>query len=247
MERIYALGGIYVLNLHPERGVLCKPALERLLAFSQKQSLPVWVSSLRDVELWWRERRRFTLAIQSSGEGTWRVEATCTPRATLLGRHIEVEGASVVPWYGGDSVIDGRAFTVRALTCPCIALSPRTSQDVEDFLLEQGYPIERVDADRSQDFALYLDIPEGLGEARADQIARRSALVAQIESVQKPLVRFGVWPERARAALSITGDIDSITIQDFFLRIIEARQHAAPQLVGAAVERNPLGGLNPQG
>jgi hypothetical protein len=49
--------------------------------------------------------------------------------------------------------------------------------------------------------------------------------VARVEALDTPLLRFGVWPDRARAALSITGDIDSITIQDFFLRIVEARQH----------------------
>jgi dephospho-CoA kinase len=52
------------------------------------------------------------------------------------------------------------------------------------------------------------------------------ALVAEIEALDKPLLRFAVWPDGARAALSITGDIDSITIQDFFLRIVEARQQA---------------------
>src|SRR5438034_5961303 len=29
MRRVYDLGGLYVLNLHPERGILCKQALDR--------------------------------------------------------------------------------------------------------------------------------------------------------------------------------------------------------------------------
>jgi peptidoglycan/xylan/chitin deacetylase (PgdA/CDA1 family) len=226
MAHVYALGGIYVLNLHPERGVLCKPALGRLLAFSQQQELPVWVASLCEVEQWWRERRTFRMSLEPIGEATWRVAAQCTPRATVLARHVIVDDGATSPWSGADTIIAGRQFTVHAATCPCIALSPRTPDVVEDFLLEQGYPTQRVEPARAPGYSLYLDLPEGLGETRTERIARRSSLVAEVEALDKPLLRFGVWPERARAALSITGDIDSITIQDFFLRIVEARQQA---------------------
>ena len=226
MARVYDLGGIYVLNLHPERGVLCKPALGRLLAFSQQQELPVWVASLREVEQWWRERRAFRFTFEATGEATWRVVASCTPRTTILARHLTVDGATISPWSGAESRVDGREFTVHAGVCPCVALSPQTSSAVEDFLLEEGYPVQRVEPAHAPGYAGYLDMPDGLGETRAEQIARRSALLAEIEALEQPLLRFGVWPDRARAALSITGDIDSITIQDFFLRIVEARQQA---------------------
>ena len=226
MARVYDLGGIYVLNLHPERGVLCKPALGRLLAFSQQQELPVWVASLREVEQWWRERRAFRFTFEATGEATWRVMASCTPRTTILARHLTVDGATISPWSGAESRVDGREFTVHAGVCPCVALSPQTSSAVEDFLLEEGYPVQRVEPAHAPGYAGYLDMPDGLGETRAEQIARRSALLAEIEALEQPLLRFGVWPDRARAALSITGDIDSITIQDFFLRIVEARQQA---------------------
>ena len=230
MRRVYDLGGIYTLNLHPERGVLCKPALSRLLAFSQQQDLPVWVTSLREVEQWWRERRAFRMTLEPTGEATWRVQASCAPRATILARHLTVDGAALSPWSGEESSVESgvesSAFTVHAANCPCIALSPQTPASVEEFLLEQGYPAQRVEPARAPGYSLALDLPEGLGESRSEQIARRSALVAEIEALDKPLLRFGVWPDRARAALSITGDIDSITIQDFFLRIVEARQQA---------------------
>lgn len=226
MSRVYGLGGIYTLNLHPERGVLCKPALDWLLSFSQKQALPIWVASLHEVELWWRERRQFNFSLEPVGEATWRVTANCSPRATVLARHLTVDGATLTMWSGEESSVDGRQFVVHAATCPCVALSLRTSSVVEDFVREQGYLVQRAEEASAPAYSLYLDMPAGLGETRAEQIARRSALVAEVESLEKPLLRFGVWPDRARAALSITGDIDSITIQDFFLRILEARQHA---------------------
>ena len=75
-------------------------------------------------------------------------------------------------------------------------------------------------------YAYFLDLPDGLGTTRALQIQNRSQLVARIEALEQPAIHFGIWPDGARASLAVTGDIDSITIQDFFLRIAEARRHA---------------------
>ena len=52
---------------------------------------------------------------------------------------------------------------------------------------------------------------------------RSSDLLDRLEQLDAPLLRFACWPEKNRAALSITGDIDSVTIQDFFRRILEVR------------------------
>ena len=72
-------------------------------------------------------------------------------------------------------------------------------------------------------FALYIDMPEGLGGSRQEQMQKCSELVERVEKLDAPLLRFGCWPDGNCAALSISGDIDSVTIQDFFLRILEVR------------------------
>jgi hypothetical protein len=110
---------------------------------------------------------------------------------------------------------------VRAAKCPSIALSSQTPQQVADFLQEQGYPVVYCSQEEAQTYALYFDLPEGLGTTSEEQRQRRSALVQQIEAVEAPFLHFGCWPNGNRAALAITGDIDSVTIQDFFLRIME--------------------------
>jgi peptidoglycan/xylan/chitin deacetylase (PgdA/CDA1 family) len=224
MNRVYSLGGIYTLNLHPERGVLCKPALQRLLAYSQHQTLPVWLASLREIEVWWRERREFRFSIEPCDDFCWRVQATCTPRATILSRCLNTD-TGITPWSGVDAVIPTHQFMVRAEKSPIIGLSHQTPRDVEIFLLEQGYPLERAELEASSGYAFFLDMPDGLGLTRPEQVKSRTALVAEIEALERPLIRFGIWPECARAALAITGDIDSITVQDFFLRILEVRRH----------------------
>jgi hypothetical protein len=45
-------------------------------------------------------------------------------------------------------------------------------------------------------------------------------LLSQIEETDRPLVRLGRWPNSARCALAITGDIDALTLRDFGLRYL---------------------------
>lgn len=224
MQRVYDRSGLYTLNLHPERGILCKQALDILLSNARKLPLPVWVVRLADVAQWWKERSEFRLNITPQEPERWLVEATCTARATLLARRMTIEDQGTAPWSDVDVCVRSRRFTVRATRCPCIAVSSQTPEEVVDFLQEQGYPTARCSQEEAQAFALYLDLPAGLGTTRKEQMQRRGALVEQIEQLAAPFLHFGCWPDGNNAALAISGDIDSVTVQDFFLRIIEVYQ-----------------------
>ena len=235
MRRVYDLGGIYVLNLHPERGVLCQPALRALLSSTRDNSFPIWVTSLMNVAEWWKERKQFRLQITALALGRWQVEAICTlnqdgarprpyireNRPTILARQLVVEDAPTIPWYGMDTQVHAQRFSIQAAQCPCIGLSPQTSRELEDFLCEQGYPFVHCPEEDAARYACYLDMPQGLGKTREEQIRRKSELLSQLVELEAPLVYYGCWPDGCRAALSITGDIDSVTIQDFFRRIVE--------------------------
>lgn len=221
MQRVYERGGLYTLNLHPERGLLCKRALDALLSHARSYPLANWVTRLDDVAHWWKERSAFELRVTPLTAGRWQVEATCTARATILARHLAIEGQSLTPWFGDDSRVEATHFIARSDTCPCIGLSQQTSQDVADFLQAQGYTYVRTCQSEASNYALYLDLPQGLGTTRGERMRRCSELVERIEQLDKPLLHFGCWPDGNRAALSVTGDIDSVTIQDFFLRVLE--------------------------
>lgn len=224
MQRVYDFAGIYTLNLHPERGVLCKSALDILLAYAGTRTLPTWVTRLQDVAQWWKERSQFKLLISSVAPGRWRVEATCTSRATLLARHLTVEDHPTSPWFGPDVRIESHPCIVKSVKCPCIALSPETPQNVADFLQEQGYPTIYSSQANAKIYTLYLDLPVGLSTSRKEQLLQRSRLVQQIEALEAPLLHFGCWPDGRRAALAISSDIDSVTVQDFFLRLLQVSQ-----------------------
>jgi peptidoglycan/xylan/chitin deacetylase (PgdA/CDA1 family) len=223
MRQIYNLGGLYTLNLHPERADLCKESLRMLLIFARSQPLPVWVARLSEITQWWRERSQFKLTITPLAPERWQLHTECSTRATLLARRLTVEDEPTLSWSDTEVRITAHGCIVQAVCCPCIALSPQTPQEVAHFLHEQGYAIEYFPKDDANMYAFYLDMPEGLGETSETQVERRSSLVQQIEQLDVPLLRFGCWPDGHQAALAISGDIDSVTIQDFFLRILEVR------------------------
>ncbi len=221
MQRVYDLEGLYTLNLHPERGILCKPALDLLLTYARGRPLPVWIARIGEIAHWWKERSQFRLRITPLGGGRWQVKASDTPRATILARYLTVEDQEIRPWHGKDLQVCSPCFTVRAATCPGIAVSQQTSEEVVKFLYEQGYLVTRCSPEEAQRYTLQLDRPEGLGITSGEQAENASKLVEEIESLERPLIRFGCWPGGCRAALAISGDIDSVTVQDFFLRIVE--------------------------
>jgi hypothetical protein len=75
-----------------------------------------------------------------NGSFKWLVKTTCGPRATLLAHHVIVEDQTVIPWYKQDVQVQSQSFVVNAICCPCIGVSQQTSQEVLNFLYEQGYP-----------------------------------------------------------------------------------------------------------
>jgi peptidoglycan/xylan/chitin deacetylase (PgdA/CDA1 family) len=225
MQRAYNLGGLYSLNLHPERGLLCKQALDKLLLYARSLPLPVWLARQGDIAQWWIERGQFRLNITPLAPDLWSVEALCNPRATVLARNLEVEDQSTKPWSNNDVCIPSHCFRVQASKCPSIALSLQTPQEVIDFMQEQGYPVAYCSQEEAHTYSLYLDLPGGFGNTSEKQAEQRSALVQRVEELEAPLVHFGCWPDGNRAALGITSDIDSVTIQDFFLRVVEVYRH----------------------
>jgi hypothetical protein len=79
------------------------------------------------------------------------------------------------------------------------------------FLREQGYVVEICGMPQT---GVYLD---GLRDfAPADRLA----LLQRVESTPGPLLRLGRWPNGARSALALTGDIDAITLWDYGLRFV---------------------------
>lgn len=225
IQRVYDYGGVYILNLHPERDILCRQALSILLNYASSRPYPIWLARLDEIAQWWKERSQFRLHITPLDSNRWQVEVLCTPRATLLARHLVMEGPSsssnTVGAADQEAIACPSQYIVQSEKCPCIGVSPRTSQLLQDFLHEQGYPFVTSSLENANTFSFYLDMPEDLEGTREEHQYHCSQLVEQIEQLDAPFLSFGCWPNGHRAALAISSDIDSVTIQGFFLRIVE--------------------------
>jgi hypothetical protein len=103
------------------------------------------------------------------------------------------------------------AFTVRASQRPVIGASPDTAPELVDFLRQQGYALEI--SREGHRYAFYFDQPEFTAE-------QERTVLAWIEGAKRPLVRLGRWPDGARSALAVTGDIDALTLWDYGLRCL---------------------------
>jgi peptidoglycan/xylan/chitin deacetylase (PgdA/CDA1 family) len=211
LERCQARGELFVLQLHPERFPLCATALERVLERARSLQPAVWLANLRDIAVWWQEKRSFRVDLVSQDEGRWEVTAEGPERGVLLVRGAEPTAHSVV-WRHGYRMVSERRFAVSAGPCPCIGLPAQAPLELLHFLTDLGYVVEV--SDRSQDYAVYLN---------RSSFAPEDALplLSEIEADPAPLVRWACWPHGAGSALAVTGDVDALTVWDYAIRPFE--------------------------
>jgi hypothetical protein len=218
LKESHARGELFTLQLHPERILSCQLALSEVLGQAKALSPPVWVATLREIAEWWREKSQFAWELSSLGGGRHEVRAHCSDRATLLFRNCRVN-AHAAPWISGYQRVNARSFVVESSRRPVVGLAPDSSPEAIDFLKQEGFWVEL--SSQPDDYGLYLT---GLAGFRG---ADEKALSERIEASGAPLIRYWRWPEEAKSALSVTGDIDSITLTDFVLRIFENRRVAS--------------------
>ncbi len=210
LSQAYARGELFTLLLHPERTDNCLSALGHLLSTALSYSPPVWVACLDEVATWWQQRRAVQLEITAEGDGQYAVCVRGPARASTLVRSATVL-ADAHAWADGYQLVRAQHFSMQCTTRPCVGVSERTSGALVEFMKQDGYAVE-VSAEPGQ-YAAYLDRPT------FDRQDGR-ALVAKIETQRSPLVRINRWPDGARSALAITGDIDALTLWDYGLRLL---------------------------
>jgi peptidoglycan/xylan/chitin deacetylase (PgdA/CDA1 family) len=210
LRRSHELGELFVVGLHPERVYLCREPLQALLSEARQLGARLWIARLAEVADWWWERRQTTIQVNEIEEDGFLVEVSGLDRLTVLVRGANVD-APTRPWGDGYEAVGATTFAVASSTRPCLGVSPEASRLLPTFLREQGYAFEISAEDRG--YACYLNRTEfAVSEGRS--------IIAEIERVNRPLVRLGRWPNGARSALAITGDIDALTLWDYGWRYI---------------------------
>ena len=209
LRRTYELGELFTLGLHPERADLCQGPLTAVLAEARSCTPAVWIARLDEIAAWWRTRTEAVVDVTDVSDSRLRITVTGPRGTTVLARFVEVD-APTTSWGDGYCQVDGKTFTLAASLRPFVGLSPATSIKVADFLRQQGYIVEINE--ESHRYTCYVHQTEFAAE-------HKRPLLAEIEKSEYPLVRLGRWPDGARSALSITGDIDALTLWDYGLRL----------------------------
>jgi len=211
LHRTHELGELFTLGLHPERIAVCREPLADVLAKARALTPAVWIARLDEIATWWRARAEAVVKITDAGDGGFHLVVAGPTGTTVLARAVEV-GAPTAAWADGYQQVKAATFTIRAPLRPFIGLSSATSPKIADFLRQQGYIVEI--SEESRLYSCYFDQAEFVAEDERP-------LLAQIEETDCPLVRLGRWPNGACSALSITGDIDALTLWDYGLRLFE--------------------------
>jgi glycosyltransferase involved in cell wall biosynthesis len=232
LRESHARGELFTLQLHPERILMCQQGLSDILQQAGDMHPQTWVATLQEITEWWRERSQFSWQVTSLSEGTYKVVAHCSDRATLLFRNCRLDGPAT-SWTNGYQSVNARSFIVESPKRPVIGMALDSSQEAIDFLKSEGFWVEQ--SSKSDNYSIYLT---GLADFRS---ADEKSLARSIEDSGAPLIRYWRWPEQMRSALSVTGDIDSITLGDFLRRVFEdtrvARNRTSTKVKRACIVR----------
>jgi len=212
LDHTYLQGELFTLQLHPERIYECTELLRRVLAEARQRKPEIWIARLDQIASWWQRRSRAKLEVTQISNQRFRVNLEGDPEATLLLRGLPQVAAT--SWSGHDQVARAKTFEITSAIKPVVGVTSRSPEIVRHFLSEEGFPIEVSDDPHA--FGAYVDIQ--------NEIWEEAGLLAEIDRAPGPLVRLWRWPGSARSALAVTGDIDSITLQDFALRLWETRR-----------------------
>jgi hypothetical protein len=209
LARTHERGECFVLMYHPELMTECREPLSALLNRASRLLPAVWITRLRDISSWWREKAGFSFEVQPTDSGL-KLSFICSERATILVRDLEVDGPQV-SWDGVYRQLAAPVLNVPAEPRPFVGLDADAPEQTRSFLREQGYLLDTgLAAPRC---AVYLDA------ATLGRLSSQLELISHIEESPGPLVKYGRWPNGAKSALSVTGDLDALTILDYASRL----------------------------
>ena len=205
----YERGELFTLATHPERIDACRHGISAVLDAARECSPTVWIASHEEIARWWARRPDATITTSDIDGGRLSITIKEPVGVTVLARKLDLRGLE--PWADGYERVRSKHFDVDARPRPFLGVHPAAPPQLSKFLRDQGYIVEVSTA--RDDYAHFIE---------RDQFTRRDErqLVDEIERDSFPLLRFGRWPHGSRSALSVTGDIDALTIRDYAYRIL---------------------------
>jgi peptidoglycan/xylan/chitin deacetylase (PgdA/CDA1 family) len=211
LHQTYQRGEIFNLMFHPELASFCEAPFVKVIQEAKSLQPKVWLARLREISEWWREKSAFTAEAFRDGDG-YILNFHCTHRATILYRGFD----PMVPaknWDGSYFQLETCQLKINSETRPFIGLAANIPHWVRTTLRGMGYILETNAT--APKCSLYID------ENCLGLLGNAVALVDYIERDARPLVRFWPWPDGARSALCITGDLDALSFLDYAVRLLK--------------------------
>ncbi len=206
LEGTVRQGGLFVLQLHPERFRAAEKALRAVLTVARERRPAIWLATLSEITAWWQRRGEATFRLESVNDG-WQVAVQAADDVTVFGRNVTTNVPQEA-WADGWRTVEARSFRVDGPARPTIGVGESVSPKLVAFLREQGYWLEAATP-------AHRLVLEDTHFAALDRLP----LLRKIEATDASLLRFGRWPRRFHSALAVSGDLDSFTWWDYFDRI----------------------------
>ncbi|MCL5291403.1 MAG: polysaccharide deacetylase family protein [Actinobacteria bacterium] len=204
----YKRGHLFTIQLHHERMPFFRMALDRVLGETHRMHPGVWMPKLKDIADWFFEKERVKVVV-SRCESGYRVNVDGSQKVTLLLKN----GSTTLvneAWFKDYRLVKSGDFVVLGNKRPCVGVGRRVDESTREFLRSQGFVVE--EADDKGDYSVYLTSCTWETRERALEV---------IERAKTPIIRVWHWPGGTRSAVTVTGDIDSVTLIDFASRIFE--------------------------
>lgn len=209
-NQIYKRGELYNLMFHPELASLLIEPFMNVLSEAQAYKGRVWIARLRDISEWWEEKDEYKIQIDREN-GKYHLSITSPKRATLLQRNVESDQVAE-DWDGRYQRYLDQQINLTCDQLPIIGISPGLPDWVQVSLDQMGYI--SVDLGDWENFS--LEITGELVEHWDNPVK----LIAGIEDLDTPLVRFWPWPDGYRSALCLSGDLDALSLMDYATRLL---------------------------
>jgi len=231
LDQTYRHGELFHLLFHPERFPYFKDAMLRVIKKVKQLQPFVWTPSLDELTKWWQRRAQIKWSLKTSASDAWTVWIKAPKEATILLKspNLKAESRRVLPDENDSETLlpvykdyvpvrpleQGETeskYPAGTLKKHIIGLAWNCPNNLEQFLREEGFLVER--SGNPQDYSLFIGGKEEFTEA-----GKRSFL-EKIDACQQPLLRIWRWPRGARAALTISADVDAIDLRDFLDRAL---------------------------
>jgi peptidoglycan/xylan/chitin deacetylase (PgdA/CDA1 family) len=212
-DETYGRGELFGPLFHPESFDSIQPAVRDVVDEMRARQPKVWMTQLREIARWWRERE--SSEARTSTEGALlRIDFHGSKRATVLARDWP-DGSTTATWGGRYSVVNDKTMRFDARTRPFVGLRG-TSERTASILREQGYILELGEEASSCTVCIDREL--------ASRFERDAEIVAHIESTAGPLLKFSPWPDGAKSAFYLAGDLDALSLREYTRRLLPREQ-----------------------